>query len=156
MVAGNHYHERAEIARQIKLANVGRNKLRIAEESWRAMLARHGAGMKDGKPSLTKMDQTQLAALIRELVAKGFVITRPGGDPQWPQWMLPRIQKLNAMWFALADAGVVRERKEAAMVKWLSRFTGGKHPRWATDAQLDAGIEAMKKWANREGVKLKH
>lgn len=60
--------------------------------------------------------------------------------------------KLRALWIAAHDLGVVRDRTDQALVRFVERQTRIAHPRWLRDA-ADAmkAIEALKSWIAREG-----
>lgn len=70
-------------------------------------------------------------------------------------WREPQIDKLRAMWLALADAGAVRSRDEKAMEAWCKRQHRGMSAlRFARNDQLQSLIEALKKWALRVGADI--
>ena len=62
--------------------------------------------------------------------------------------------KITAIWLCLFDHGVVRNRDEVSMERFVARFTGNKPLRWATPEQLSNAIEALKKMAQRAHVDL--
>ncbi|MDC7787999.1 regulatory protein GemA [Rhodoplanes sp. TEM] len=81
------------------------------------------------------------ASLAPEPLAKGaLTIDGPYGA------------KLRALWIAAHDLGVVRDRTDVALVRFVERQTKIAHPRWLRDA-ADAmkAIEALKGWIAREG-----
>lgn len=61
-------------------------------------------------------------------------------------------RKIRAMWLALADAGVVRNRSEKALLAYVKRQTGIEALEWLKMHEADKVIEALKRWAKREGV----
>lgn len=70
-------------------------------------------------------------------------------------WREPQIEKLMAIWHALADAGVVHNRNRNAMQAWCHRqMPKVSALQWASSQQLQALIEALKGWAQRVGVEL--
>ena len=62
-------HQKDERYHLYTLLNVGRSALRMEEEDYRALLARHGAQARDGKVSATTMDVPGLTAALEELRA---------------------------------------------------------------------------------------
>lgn len=141
--------------RYYKLLEVGKRELHMADADFRCLLQRHGAQTVDGKPSRTTMSIGDLMAAVEEMRRKGFKPRqKPGSVSRLSDWRKPRIKKITALWCALADAGVVYDRSEKAMVKWCFRHTGKARLEWASSAELNACIEALKDWARREGVRL--
>lgn len=59
-------------------------------------------------------------------------------------------QKIRALWLTLADAGVVRNRSEAALAAYVKRQTGVEALQWLGPAQASAVIESLKKWLSRQ------
>lgn len=141
--------------RLYKLLEVGKRELRMDDDSFRAMLARHGATEKDGHPSRQTMSIPDLDAALREMRAKGFKPRpRRGRARNMEDWRAERIKKITALWCALADAGVVHNRSEKAMVAWCAGITKKARLQWTTTVDLNNCIEGLKRWAAREGVKL--
>ena len=139
--------------RLYRLLVVGKRELHMEEDSYRAMLERHGASLIGDKYSATTMTIDGLKAALDEMRAKGFA---PQGKTLAgaTDWRKPRIAKITAIWCALADAGVIRNRGEAAMVKFCARITGKARLEWAESEDLNACIQALRAWAKNTGVKL--
>jgi hypothetical protein len=125
------------------------------EDRYRAHLAAHGAGDHKGRPSASTLSGPQLDAALAELEAiagrqhgEGSILARchRGRRGQWG--------KVIALWCALADAEVVRDRSEAAMLAWAKRHIRAARVEWAGGRDLHRCIEALKSWAAREGVPL--
>lgn len=134
------------------LLQVGRQTLGLDEDSYRAILAAYGAREVDGRPSATTMSVSQLEQALEHQKRLGFrPKRRPGREDDWRQ---PRIDKITAIWCTLADAGVVRDRSERAMLRWCAGLTRKARLEWASSADLNACIEALKSWAARERVPL--
>lgn len=139
--------------RLYRLLVVGKRELHMEEDSYRALLARHGAGLIGDKHSATTMTIDGLKDALDEMRAKGFA---PQGKTlaNAADWRKPRIAKITAIWCTLADAGVVKNRGEAAMVKFCARITGKARLEWAESEDLNACIQALRAWAKNTGVKL--
>lgn len=135
--------------RYYRLLQVGKRELAMDEADYRELLRRHGAQEKAGKVSATTMPIGGLAAAVMELRQKGFKPRNPKRD-----WRTPRIELIRALWHALADAGVVRKRDEAAMQRWCARITKKARLEWSDSRGLSQCIEGLKDWAHREGVRL--
>ena len=71
-----------------------------------------------------------------------------------PTYDKPMARKVVAMWINLALAGVVKYSSDAALQAYVKRMTGVDNLAWCEDGQLWKVIEALKKWAKREGVNL--
>ncbi len=127
----------------------GKRDLHMADEDYRELLHRHGAGKKNGKYSATTMSVAGLMQAVGEMRRMGFKPRAGGGD-----WRQPRIEKITALWITLADSGVVRDRSEAAMARWCSRITRKTRLDRAASYELNARIEGLKEWAQRERVPL--
>lgn len=134
-----------------QLLNVARASLRMQEDDYRTLLARHGAQERDGKISATTMELPGLEAALEELRKKGFQPRLKGGAKVTPM-REARVAKLRAMWIALAEAGVVRDRSDAALTKFCARITKNARMEWLTTHQLNDCVNALRTWASREGV----
>jgi phage gp16-like protein len=67
----------------------------------------------------------------------------------------PQIQKLEALWRAIADKGVVRNPSTTALETWCKRQMPTLSAlRFGTKGQLQALIEILKKWALRVGAEV--
>lgn len=102
-----------------------------------------------GVSSASQLTQKQLQA------AHGKLNRLLDGDRPNAGWRQPQIDKLERMWDAMANVGAVRVREKSAMETWCKRH----HPRmsalrFASNAQLQSLIEAMKKWALRVGADI--
>jgi phage gp16-like protein len=144
-------HPTDERIRLYRLMEVGRRELRMDEFSFRMLLARHGAKEKDSKVSRQTMSLEQLQAAIAEMKQKGFKPRQKGGAKVTPM-REARVAKLRAMWIALAEAGVVRDRSDAALTKFCARITKNARMEWLTTHQLNDCVNALRIWASREGV----
>lgn len=102
-----------------------------------------------GKRSLREMTPKQHDAVIGELRRLGFKPVLSG-----PRKRLEGrfATKLQALWIAGWNLGVVRERDDAALIKFIQRQTGIDHVRFLRDGDdAHKAIEAIKGWLAREG-----
>lgn len=123
-----------------------------SDDDYRLILRQCGAGDLAGKPSATTMTVSQMEMALARFKQLGFKVRKQGGSTHW---RAARIAKLNAIWCALADAGVVKFRDQRAMEGFLRRYVHGlNHLQWATTEQLNQCVETLKQWAKRTQVKL--
>lgn len=68
----------------------------------------------------------------------------------------PFAKKLQALWISAWNLGLVRSRKDEALLAFVKRQTGISHTRFLQDAKEAArAIEALKGWIEREtGLRL--
>lgn len=60
--------------------------------------------------------------------------------------------KARALWHVLAAAGVVHTNTDAALLAYVKRQTKLEHWRFLNSYQVNAVIEALKKWCVRSGI----
>lgn len=65
-----------------------------------------------------------------------------------------RWAKARALWHTLALAGVVKTNTDEALTSYVKRQTHKDAWRWLNTYQMTSVIEALKKWAAREGIAL--
>lgn len=124
------------------------------DDVYRDILRQCGAAESNGRYSATTMRIDQLETALERLKRSGF-------KPKPARHRMAKskqglIRKLTAIWIQLAEAGVVRDRSEAAMLKFAYRHTNSARLEWATTADLSTAVEALKSWASREGVALQN
>lgn len=119
------------------------NKLGLDDDARRSIYERV-----TGKPKLTLMSDDEKQAVAQEF-------KRLGGDRR-PDGRLkltgPYASKLQALWIAAWNLGIVDNRDDAALLAFVKRQTGIEHTRFlANAADARKAIEALKKWIGREG-----
>ncbi|MDD9910206.1 MAG: regulatory protein GemA [Ahrensia sp.] len=63
----------------------------------------------------------------------------------------PFAAKFQALWIAMWNLGLTRDRTDEALIKFVKRQTGIDHTRWLRgQAEASAVIEALKGWMARE------
>jgi phage gp16-like protein len=127
--------------------HVGKKALRLEDEDYRALLERV-----TGKRSAKDLSAAELGNVLAEMRRLGFA---PASSP--PRASARRATghfaaKLQALWIAGYNLGIVQNRDDAAMLAFVERQTGLSHTRFLTDSD-DArkAIEALKAWLAREG-----
>ncbi|UMS06100.1 regulatory protein GemA [Escherichia coli] len=136
--------------RLIQLIHIARNELGMDEDTYRQMLQ----GL-TGKASTKGMDTTQLNCVLESMKRKGFRV-KPAGKASscLPLDNHPQSRKIRALWLEMAAAGIVRDRSENALARWIKRETGISALRWLSTEQASSVIEKLKKWQRRAaGVK---
>lgn len=123
----------------------------LADEDYRDLL--EGA---TGKSSAKEMTADERQHVIDKLVL--LVGGKSGQDVRGPSKAQrasgPYAKKLQALWMALHDLGVVRDRHDSAMLAFVERQTKLSHIRFLRDPKDAAkAIEALKDMAARRGVK---
>jgi hypothetical protein len=97
-----------------------------------------------GKRSLREMNDRELQLVITEHRRQGFKPAEKGLQG-------PFAKKLQALWIAAWNLGIVRDRTDAAMLSFVRRQTGIEHTRFLLDADDAAkAIDALKAWMTRE------
>lgn len=71
-----------------------------------------------------------------------------------PKYDDPMMRKVVALWITLADEGVVKNRANYSMQKYVKRMTGRDNLRWCDGAELNVLIDGLKAWGKREDVDL--
>lgn len=126
----------------VKTIYAGIRALGIAEEDDRRDLYERVTG----KRRLREMTPAQKDQVVDEL-------RRLGLKDKTPRRQLdgPYAKKLQALWIAGWNLGLVRDRQDAALIAFVKRQTKIDHPNWLRDpASADKAVEAVKDWLRRE------
>ncbi|WP_142416964.1 phage protein GemA/Gp16 family protein [Bartonella massiliensis] len=120
--------------------HMGRRALALDDETYRAMLYRL-----TGKYSAKDLSVLEKRLVMDEMQAWGFKPKRQVLEGKYAK-------KLQALWIAGWNLGIIRDRSDQALVRFVKRQTGIDHIRFLRDSD-DAGkaIEALKSWLQREG-----
>lgn len=101
-----------------------------------------------GHPSLRAMvasEHDRVEAEIRRLQGQGNKPATKGS------FSGAHARKLQALWIGGWNLGLVRDRRDQALMAFVKRQTGIDHPNWVRDpAQAKKAIEALKDWLRRE------
>ncbi len=123
--------------------HVGRKALGLDEETYRDLLERV-----TGQRSAAGMNARQHEAVIGEMRRLGF---KPEGAAA-QRLDGPFAKKLQALWIAGWNLGLVERRTDAALLAFVARQTGPSHTRFLTDPRSAAkAIEGLKAWLARDG-----
>ncbi|TIX59156.1 MAG: regulatory protein GemA [Mesorhizobium sp.] len=97
-----------------------------------------------GKRSLRQMNDRELQLIVTEQRRQGF-------KPAEKRLQGPFAKKLQALWIAAWNLGIVRERHDAALLSFVKRQTGIEHTRFLLDGDDAAkAVDALKAWMTRE------
>jgi hypothetical protein len=116
-----------------------RKQLGLDEDTARDLYARV-----TGKRSLREMSAKQHGQVLEELRKAGFNPAKKGLSG-------PFAKKLQALWIAGWNLGVVDDRRDDALLAFVKRQTSIDHTRFLLDAEDAAkAIDALKAWMTRE------
>ncbi len=124
--------------------HVAKKQLGLDDDTYRALLMRE-----TGKNSVAKMTASEQRRVIEVLRNQGF---KPASNAPQKGLKGKFAKKLQALWIAAWNLGIVRDRKDAALISFVKRQTGLDHVRFLHDPE-DArrAIEGLKAWMTREG-----
>lgn len=126
----------------IAAVHVGLKQLGIDDATGRDLYERV-----TGKRSLAAMTETEINRVVQELRDKGFKpATKGARRPLEGKF----VKKLQALWIAAWNLGLVKNRDDEALIAFVKRQTKLDHVRFLRDAD-DArkAIEALKAWMAR-------
>jgi hypothetical protein len=128
---------------QVRAIHAIKTRTKLNEMSYRAMLSAYGvASSKD----LSQEDANRLIVRMRDIPGASTPVQRAKATGRYAT-------KLQAMWLALYNLGVVVDRRDSALHAFLERQTGVQHTRFLREAsEAHKAIEALKAWLIREGV----
>lgn len=125
--------------------HVAKKQLGLDDDTYRAKLA-----VITGKTSAKDMTEDERQSVISAFRREGFrpVERRPDGRQKLTGKFAP---KLQALWIAAYNLGIVDNRDDAALLAFVKRQAGIDHTRFLKYAE-DASkvIEALKRWMERE------
>lgn len=101
-----------------------------------------------GKRSLRAMSEPERNQVVAEFRKRGFKAASNGRKKLTGKYAA----KLQALWIAGYNLGIVRNRDDAALIAFVKRQSGLDHVRFlqsAADAR--SAVEALKSWLTREG-----
>ncbi|SSZ39306.1 regulatory protein GemA [Bartonella grahamii] len=124
----------------LAVLHMGKRALGLDDETYRALLYRL-----TGKQSAKDLDFLEKRLVVAEMKACGF-------EPNVKRLEGKYAKKLQALWIAGWNLGIIRDRSDKALLAFVKRQTGIDHIRFLRDSD-DAcrAIEALKGWLQREG-----
>ena len=138
----------------IAAIHVLKSKLHLQDGDYRALLL-----TLTGKASSKDLSEHQRRAVrnhMQQLAERMGVVQptqqRPHAQAKFDQVKAAaslKERKVWALWHQLGRDGLVRHTSAAALHSWVERTVQVSALRFATDAQLDTLIEALKAWQQR-------
>jgi phage gp16-like protein len=129
----------------IAAMHVARKQLDLDEDIYRAKLVAI-----TGKSSAKDMTEAERQKVLGEFRKAGFQ-PKPGGAAGRRQLAGPYAKKLQALWIAGWNLGLVEDRDDKAMLAFVKRQTGLDDTRFLHHADDGrAAIEGLKGWLKRE------
>ena len=132
----------------IAAIHIAKNQLGLDDDTYRAKLVNI-----TGKPSTKDMSEDERQLVLTVLRNDGFKPVQTARRPDGRLRLSGKYaRKLQALWIAGWNLGIVRNREDAALEAFVKGQTGLSAERFLHHAE-DARkvIEALKKWMEREG-----
>ncbi|UNE54190.1 regulatory protein GemA [Bartonella machadoae] len=124
----------------LAVLHMGKRALGLDDETYRALLFRL-----TGKQSAKDLTVLEQRLVVDEMKAFGFQEDRKRLEGKYAK-------KLQALWIAGWNLGIIRDRSDKALLAFVKRQTGIDHIRFLRDGDDAAkAIEALKNWLQREG-----
>ena len=132
------------MSRSIAAMHVAKKQLGLDDETYRAALAQV-----TGKSSSAAMSEAERQKVLEHFRASGFKGAATGPRRPLEGRFAP---KLQALWIAGWNLGLVRDRDDRALLAFVKRQTGLDHVRFLRHGQDAAkAIEGLKGWLERAG-----
>lgn len=126
------------------LLKAAQNQLDLDDATYRATLQRL-----TGKASSKELSFNEVQRCLDHFKKAGF---KPGSKGTRKQLDGPYAKKLQALWIAGWNLGLVRNKDDGALLAFVKRQTGIDHTRFLhKPADATRAIEALKGWLAREG-----
>ncbi len=135
-----------ERQRLIRLIHVAKRDLAMADDGYRAILRQIGA-----QESTANLAVPELRRVLDHMKRCGFRVRSKGSARSIDADKQARM--IRGLWLDLADAGIVRNRSEAALAAFVKRQTGIDRLEWLSSAQASKVIEHLKQWRGRPQAK---
>ncbi|MCY1705505.1 regulatory protein GemA [Pannonibacter sp. SL95] len=127
----------------IAAIHVAKSQLGLDDDTYRSKLASI-----TGKTSTRDMSEAERQKVLTVLRGQGF---GPRPAQRKDRATGKYAPKLQSLWIAAWNLGIVRDKRDAAMLAFVKRQTGLDHTRFLSDAGDAArAIEALKGWIRRE------
>lgn len=131
-----------------------KSKLQLTDDDYRALL-RNLTGLASSK-DMTAEQREAVRDHMQSLAVRAGVAkptrSRRNTFAQSKESASPRERKVWALWHQLYRDGKLRENSAASLNAFVQRTVSVSALRFATSAQLDTVIEALKAWQQRGGA----
>jgi phage gp16-like protein len=132
------------VSRSIAAMHVAKKQLGLDDDTYRAALTQV-----TGKSSSASMTEAERQKVLEHFRAAGFKGASIGRRTALEGRFA---KKLQALWIAGWNLGLVRDRDDRALITFVKRQTGIDHVRFVRHGQDAAkAIEALKSWLARGG-----
>jgi len=132
------------MSRSIAAMHVAKKQLGLDDETYRATLAQV-----TGKSSSAAMSEAERQKVLEHFRQSGFKGAATGRRKALEGKFAP---KLQALWIAGWNLGLVRDRDDRALLSFVRRQTGIDHVRFLRHgADAAKAIEGLKGWLERSG-----
>jgi phage gp16-like protein len=131
----------------IAAMHVAKKQMGLDDDTYRAKLVRI-----TGKQSAKDMTEGERQNVLTVFRNEGFAPAPAARRADGRQKLTGKFaKKLQALWIAAWNLGIVRDRDDAALVAFVKRQTGIEHTRFLVYADdASRAIEALKSWIRRE------
>ena len=124
--------------------HIAKKQMGLDDDTWRDLLERE-----TGKRSSKDMSDGERVRVLDVLKRQGFKPVSKGSRKGLEG---PYAAKLQALWIAGWNLGLVRNRDDAALLAFVKRQTGIDHTRFLRyNEDAAKAIEALKAWLARDG-----
>lgn len=146
-------------SQELSVIHVLRGKLRMSEDSYRAMLAEQ-AGVTSAAQLASSTARQRIIDHLRGIEREMGLSDRParkqtsrrGSEMDFRDDDEPRVKKVRMMWLALHDSDAAVAPTAVAMNRWVKRQTGIDTVDWLEASALNKIIEELKEWHKRLGI----
>jgi phage gp16-like protein len=129
--------------RTLAAIHVARRQLGLDDDTYREILERE-----TGKRSAAELNERERRKVVAVFEQKGF---RRNPKPRRDRLSGRYAGRLQALWIAAWNLGIVRNASDAALIAFIKRQTGLDHGRFLLHAEdASRAIEALKDWMRRE------
>jgi len=124
--------------------HIAKKQLGLDDDTWRDLLERE-----TGKRSSKDMNDGERGRVLDVLKQQGFKPVSNGSRKGLEGKYAP---KLQALWIAGYNLGLIRNRDDAALLAFVKRQTRIDHTRFLRyHSDADKAIQALKGWLERDG-----
>ncbi len=128
--------------------HIAKKQLKIADDDYRALIA----NLTEGKTSCKDCTEKELGIIVEAMVGLGFKPAKPKVklSPQASE-NPTQADKIRAMWIDLSGKGIVKNRGDDALLKFVKRLTKVDRVEWLNHDQAVAVITALTKMSEVSG-----
>ena len=132
------------MSKSIAAMHVAKKELGLDDETYRAVLVQV-----TGKSSSSDMSEAERQKVLEHFRERGFKAPSTGSRKRLEGRFAG---KLQALWIAGWNLGLVRDRDDRALIAFVKRQTGIDHVRFLRHGQdATKAIEGLKGWLERSG-----